>query len=427
MRIRDDDFDVTMLTLNDFDIPSLEHRTSTMDFTILSAEEMTSTSLMCIQLAKLSICIGDVVSSQYTTLHTQPDVPRTMLVVSRRDGGAFEALEACAKELETWYRSLQEDVEWPQLSTPSDGLPSCSEVHWNVLLLTYLTTVNVLHRAQAINALPDHAETWRACELSRSKVKETARDMTRLSQTMLRKDQARYLSLIGVTTVIAACLSHILDINSSDEDVRDASTLRLFQSVQVLQYLQGIYASADAAASFVESLAAQAGITIPIQADSPCMELARVGTSSLGSSAARFHHSPHLYRRDTFSNATRPLSQASTTSAQLKSGSNIPHLGINWGPNNGLGQGSDTTDLLSATLPPLSSPAIGSRRRDMFGDPTASDADPFQIDTNSGGPWHSGGGPTSFNWNSNSENGMDFGLMSFNYDFYTHTFGFFEQ
>ena len=225
MRIRDDEFDVLMLTLTDFDVPSLEERTDEMNSVLPSVEEMTSTALMCIQLAKLSICIGHVVSSQYTTLNTQVDVPRTMLVVSRRDGGALDELEACNQELDEWCRAVNEDTQWPDLPAAGHDLQSCSEVHRSVLRLTHLTTVNVLHRAQALHPLPDLSETQKTSEFLRSKVKDAAREMTKLTQTMLHKNQARFLGLIGVTATIAACLSHMLDINSSNEDVRDASTL----------------------------------------------------------------------------------------------------------------------------------------------------------------------------------------------------------
>jgi len=431
MRIRDGDFDVTMLTLNDFDIPTSEERSDRMDSIFPSTAEMTSTALMCIQLAKLSICIGHVVSSQYTTLNTQLDVPRTMLVVSRRDGGALRELEACTKGLDEWYRATNEDIQWPDLPTSGHDLPSCSKVHWTILHLTHLTTVNVLHRAQALHPLPDHAETQTTPESSRLKLKDAARGMTKLTHTMLHKDQARFLGLIGVTATIAACLSHMLDVNSSDEDVRDASTLRLYQSVHVLQYLRGIYASADAAASFVASLAGRAGIAIPTQIAPSGTGLPHVvSRNSLASPFTNFDQGQRRDRPDAFHIHTWPLSPDSRSSGQLQSAqsSHMSRLGATGGPSIAPrhSQRSGTT-VLAATTPPRSiNSASGSRGEDMVSNSIASEQDIFQIDTAFGGSSNSGDGLASFDWNSNAEAGMDLSLMSFNYDFYTDASGFLD-
>ena len=236
--------------------------------------------------------------------------------------------------------------------------------------------------------------------------------MTKLTQTMLRKDQARFLGLIGVTAVIAACLSHMLDINSTDEDVRDASTLRLCQSVQVLQCLRGIYASADAAASFVASLAAQAGVTLPSQPTLSSAESLRTGNNRFASPSTTLDQDSYLEPPDTFSNG-----QGFVRSP----------FGYQMGSQPA---GWDTSPT-PQTSPPRrcrgsTNAASNSGRGHMLSNLTSSEQDTFQIDTTFGGPWNSDSGPASFDWSSNAESGMDLGLMSFNYDFYTDAFGFLD-
>ncbi|KAK5705982.1 hypothetical protein LTR17_021193 [Elasticomyces elasticus] len=431
MRIRDDDFDVLMLTLPDFENPTLEERTDEMKSVLPDVEETTSTALMCIQLAKLSICIGHVVSSQYTTLNPQLDVPRTMLVVSKRDGSALDEIETCNKELDGWYRALNEDIQRPDLPVAGHDLPSCSEVHWSILCLTHLTTVNVLHRAQALHPLPDLAEAQKTPESLRTKVKDAAREITKLTQIMLHKDQARFLGLIGVTATIAACLSHTLDINSSNEDVRDASTLRLYQSLQVLQYLRAIYASADAAASFVASLAGQAGIPISTQAAPSAAEPTCIGTSSLRSSSTTFNRSSPYGRLATSNSTTWPLSQLPRDSWQSRSAadSHMPLLGVKGSSGNATRsrQTPGATDLDTAMLPGSSSSASGSWGRNMFGNPMASEQDIFQIDTTYGGSWNPGGGPSSVDWNGNPEAGNDLAFMAFDYNFFMDASNFVDE
>lgn len=430
MRIRDDDFNVKMLTLSDFDVSAFEEHDERVNSLVLSTEEMTSTAQMCIQLAKLSICIGHVVSSQYTTLTNQPDIPHTMMVVSRRDQSAPEELDLCDQELVEWYRDLGESVQRHN-STASNWDPqSCSEVHWIVLNLTHLTAVNVLHRARALSPSLEVAGVQVAQKSSRSKVKDAARGMTRLTHNMLQNDQARHLGLIGVTAIIAACLSHMLDISSSDEDVRDASTLRLYQSIQVLQYLKGIYASADAAASFLASLTGQAGISIPAQVAISDTEMTHVDTRSRVSPSARLDQNSHLRRSDaSFSTLYAPPGPSSNLE-QLRSthGLHTPTSGIEGGPGNTIRrlQGPVRAEILPAAHVRSSGSTPGSRKHDLFDTSVASEQDIFQIDTTFGGPWNAANAPPPFNWSSNPEVGMDLGLMSFNYDFYSNAFGFLD-
>jgi hypothetical protein len=265
MRIRDDEFDVTMLSIDDFDLEPSEDEEGDIRIQHLapSSQENMSTALMCVELTKLCVCIGHVVSSQYTTLTAQPEIPHTVMIVSKRCQGGTEDLRSCERELNDWFDALATGVRTSNPPVVSDDMHSCCEVHWAILNMTYQTTVNVLHRAHALQPLSEAPEAQHIQTSSRSKVKDAARNITRLAQSMLRNDQVRFLGVSGVTALIAAYLSHMLDVSSADEDVRDASTFRLCQTLQVLQSLNGIYASADAAESFLASVTRKAGISVP--------------------------------------------------------------------------------------------------------------------------------------------------------------------
>lgn len=269
MRIRDDDFDVAMLTLEDFDIQSLcefgHGQPPTTD-----VEEHTCMALICIELAKLSICIGHVLSLRYTTLRTERDVPYTMMVVPKCDGDrTANELEECDREINEWFQASGPNIRREGPRTAPDGMHSCAEVHWAMLNMLHLTLVNVLHRTQALQPLSDTAEAEVMQKASRSKVKAAACNVTKLACTILRRDQARFLGPPGITALVAACLSHMLDIRSGEEDVRDAGIFRFYQTMQVLQSLRGIYASADSAVAFLVSTIRRASIPLPAQAVTP--------------------------------------------------------------------------------------------------------------------------------------------------------------
>ncbi|KAF2711254.1 hypothetical protein K504DRAFT_427462 [Pleomassaria siparia CBS 279.74] len=275
MRIQDDSFDVAMLRLDDFGVRELnngQHLGQDVD-------ENNRIVVLCIELAKLCVCIGHVLKSQYTTLSNFAEVRHTMMVVPRRHGDdTVSALEQCDNEINDWCQSSADNIHKSWSSSIAQGTSNmCSEIQWTMLNMLHLTLVNVLHRTQALQSSPA-AEVQGLRRTSRLKVKDSARNVTKLAHTMLRRDQVRYMGVPGVTILVAASLSHMLDIRSGDEDVRDASILRFYQSIQVLQALRTIYASADSAVSFLASVIRKAGISVPPQVASPAPDFTSVAS-----------------------------------------------------------------------------------------------------------------------------------------------------
>ena len=417
MRIHDCDCDVTMLTLDDFDLDPLDESYQEQAL-IPSAKESQSTALMCIELAKLCITIGHVVSSQYTTVRTQPDqdIPHTVMVVSRRDEGRAEEGESCDKELNEWFQALETNVKRTSSASVDESPQRCSEIHWAILHVTYQTTVNVLHRAQALKPVPESEEEKKVQLVSRSKVKESARSLTKLSQTMLRHDQLRFVGLIGVTALIAAYLSHMLDITSVDEDVRDASTLRLYQTLEVLHVLRGIYASADAAVSFLASVSRKAGIRVPAQVTAHAAD----STSGLttgsavpltnGRQIANWKDTPDL-----------TYSPGGLTSPQ-KSGWSVNNSQVLAQTPVSLSQphplDRDGQILASSSIMQPSPGAVA------FGTPSREQGILNFNDLSVGGFSNSFADGALFDWNSGMDNSVDLESMSFSYDFYSDAFGF---
>lgn len=431
MRIHDAEFDVAMLTLEDFDLEPFEECYQGQPL-IPDSKENKATALMCIQLAKLGIYAGHVVSSQYTTLRTQPDqeIPHTVMVVSRRDEGRAEELESCNRELKEWFKALNTTVRPTASPTTLAGTHSCSEVHWAMLNVTYQTAVNVLHRTQALEPVPDAAtEAPTVQNSSRSKVKESARSLTKLSQAMLHRDQLRFFGLIGVTAIIAAYLSHMLDITSADEDVRDACTFRLHQSLEVLQSFREIYASADAAVSFLASVSRKAGISLPRQVSGPAAD-------PTSSSAAGFVMPAPNGRQVTGLKHTPGLSTAAQSDAyQLGWHSISPYHIVT--PLANTRQPQSLLDRDRQVLPTSSMiqsnqfAASNNARVSNPGTtitPTRQHSTPQFVETTAfeSLPNSISDGPF---FNCNWDNGMDSSMnlepmLSFNYDFYADAFGF---
>ena len=416
MRICDDDFNVAMLTLQDFDLETFE-QSSQGHCLIPSAEDITSTALMCIQLAKLCTYIGHVMSSQYTVVSTHPDVPHTMMVVSKRNGGNTQELESCDRELDEWFRALSTNVRRTTSTNHQEDPHSCSEAHWACLNLAYLTVVNVLHRAQALQPLPTAAEAQIVQKQSRAKVKDAARSLTKLAQNMLRNDQIRFLSPLGVTALMAASLSHMLDISSGDEDVRDASTFRLYQSLQVLQSLGSIYSSADAAVSFLTSVTRKAGIPVPAEVSAPAAD-----TES--------ENPKHRTRKD--SNGWILSNQQPNTLTPTWHSQPYPYSSTNHHPllNRLPHPNTHLPTPVNGTISPSAVALASSKTSSLKDTPSAEHRIEQFVDAAFGGLINPPAGDAMFDWNSNgvgveADGDLD-SSMAFNYDFYSDAFGFLD-
>ena len=365
------------------------------------------------------------------------------MVVPRCYEGNTGELESCDRELNGWLGDLETNVRRTATATTQNDPDSCSEVHWTMLQITYLTAVNVLHRAHALQVATDVVDVQISQSASRSKVKDAASRITKISQGMLRRDQVRFYGLIGVTALVAACLSHMLDISSTDEDVRDASTFRLCQRLEVLQRLREIYASADAAISFLASVIRTAGISVPVQ-------VIASGTDSISTSfepnaqTAHEAQAPGVWQNATGTaggNWTHSNEQvdAVKTGWQLKP-SAILQQPVTGSPRvpierDGAGQARlfdgmmrsnmgelDVSDSGVAPANPLD-PSLFDYEQQGITKPTLTTAQttPMFVSTPFEGFSNSAAGPALFNWS-----GMDATMGLFNYDFYSNAFEFLD-
>lgn len=417
MRIEDEDFDVSMLSLEDFDLDPLE-MTDQSHTLIPTTQELKSTALMCIQVATLSRIIGRIVKSQYTMTrpHRGQDIPHTVMVISKRNDTTSADLEACDCELNQWFESLPQNIELTGPVTGMSSSKSCADVHKAMLVLTYQTAVNVLHRPRALRPVSDTGGAQSAQSHSRAKVKDSARRLTKLTQNMLRHDQIRFLGLVGVTAVIATYLSHMLDVGSSDEDVRDAATFRLHQSLEALHALRQIYASADAAVTFLASVSRKAGIAVPAFE----AELASAGATGVSSKGGT--HRREQYRdvgaapHGDLTLHTAGLQAMPESSGNSHPRSPQPRIGSEGqllSPNDSLHSHATAMAMLESSQSNTAQDWANPESRPHtynsphFLDPPLAGLSNANFDSN------------IFDWDGGIDFGMDIAPLSFNFDFYS--------
>lgn len=269
MRVKDDDCDVPMLTLDDFEFKKFPPEVLNM---LGECELLTNTeyqrhlAMMFVEKAKLCLCVSHVLSAQYSVLSHRfgGTTETTMMLVPKKSEAGTIQVQKCDEELEQWHANLPSEIRY----TPLEGISSLSpaesslQLHRSLLRMIYLTTSSALHRPQVLPAMPSPAVEAALQEVSRSKVRYAAIEITNTAQRLHQLDLTRYLPTAGVTVLLPAVIIHLLDVKSNDANVRMASLQQFYRCMRILQRLREIYASADFATSFLEAAIRKAGISL---------------------------------------------------------------------------------------------------------------------------------------------------------------------
>jgi hypothetical protein len=273
MRVKDDDCDVPMLTLDDFEFHPFSPEIVTMvgsSEILQSVTHQRELASMFIEKAKLCLCVSHVLSAQYSVLSHKfgGTMETTMMLVPKKSAAETFEVRRCDQELEDWLAHLPTEIQYS--SAAPAKLSEADQVlhsHRALLKMVYLTTSSALHRPQVLPAVPFPSMDTELQDISRNKVRFAAIEITNIAQDLHSLDLTRYFPTTGVTVLLPAVIIHLLDIKSSDPNVRMTSLQRFYQCMRILQRLREIYASADFATSFLEAAIRKAGIqlTVPPQ------------------------------------------------------------------------------------------------------------------------------------------------------------------
>jgi len=271
IRIQEEEFDVPMLEVSDFDTQPLGAELNRMIGGCSAVRDSSKRELlaqMCIGMVRCCQCITRVLSAQYSMLGHRLGATQetTMRLVPRRS--AAEPLEVinCDRELEQWYESLPLELRYFKNKTPREqNVQNDGEVlnlHRALLTGVYLTATSALHRPQMMPAMPNLIIAPELKELSKRRVREAASAITDVFRDLYVRDSIRFLPNTGVTILLPAIIVHLLDIKSPDSATRQLSVRRFQFCMQALEKLRDLYASADFAFSFLDAAIKKADVPV---------------------------------------------------------------------------------------------------------------------------------------------------------------------
>lgn len=345
-RIKNEDFDVPMLTIDDFEFAVLNSQSSCIP---PSCKIMQDTSMqrdlaiMCIEKAKLCICISHVLSTQYSVLHNNHGVQShegttrtTMMLVARKDDPENCSVKACDEELKQWKASIAPEAKYKPSSlfdlTAGKGTVA---LHRSILHMVYLATLSALHRPQVLpsTAAPSRKMASEVLDTSRRTVRFAANRLTAIAQNLNELDLIRCLPTSGITVLLPAIIIHLLDIKAPDETTRRASLQGFCQCMQILNKLRDIYAAADFSTAFLEAAIRKAEITLPPPKMGPPPRPTHVANMSNVMKAARLGHAnvsrltpPPELAASTINDTKPRQQQAEQTEPQVSENDLAQHL-----------------------------------------------------------------------------------------------------
>lgn len=294
-RIKAEDSDVPMLTLDDFEILALPVDLSCISHVCLLARDVemqSSLARACIEKAKLCVCVSHVLAAQYSvpepgSLSDEGTTKTVAALLPKKMDPERSEVKACHRELQHFYETLPHDTQWHAIDDAGLSPEQAPLIVNRALLhMIYFTTLSALHRPQVFaeaTALPAPASSsdFEALEISKTQIRLAATGITEIARDLHRMDWIRYLptskstryrstivdkdakcSAAGVTVLQPAIITHLLDIKASSEELRTSGLRGFCQCIQVMGRLCEGYAAADYSMALIEAAVRKADIQI---------------------------------------------------------------------------------------------------------------------------------------------------------------------
>ena len=259
-RMKDVDFDVPMLQLADFELDTLPNGPCCIPADCKVEQDTVKQrqlAVMCIEMAKLSICISHILSVQYGVTSSKGSTrTATMLFAESLEPGD-DQIQASAKALQEWKDRLPEAAQYV---TPTlhdvDSNNSCLVLNRAFLHMVYYAALSSLHRSQLLPStriLP-RAASSNVVDVSRKAVRLAATKITTIASTLHNLNLVRYLPSPSITVLLPAIVIHLLDVLAPERFLRLQSLQDFCKCMQIMAALRDMYAAADYSTAFLQAV-----------------------------------------------------------------------------------------------------------------------------------------------------------------------------
>jgi hypothetical protein len=263
-RIGDGDFNVQMLTADDFGIDSSPsyNPTASLGFSIYQDEQaQRDLAALFIAKAKLCLCISHFLRAEYSVLCSGRGKAQRQEKQARFTPSHMSLDWTCEAnvldaELMDWAKSLTSACRDQTLSFDDiENGRTCIVMQRALLHMLYFAVASAVHKSQALqtpdmpaNALEPGRFRYPPCKTLRI----ASDEIMRISMDLLDLKLERYLPTSSMTSLLYAIRFHLLHVRSPSDFLRQRATQGLEQCMAVLESLRTRSASANYACRTLE-------------------------------------------------------------------------------------------------------------------------------------------------------------------------------
>lgn len=255
-RIRGVDFDVPMLQLADFELETLPNVPSCVPAdckVVRDPEKWRQLAVMCIEMAKLSICVSHILSIRYGVTSSKTIAQTAMILPAERLEPSDDQIQANAKALQEWKDKLPEAAQYvTPILHDMDSSNRCLLLNRAFLHMVYYAALSSLHRSQL---LPPSGMLTRTTivDVSREALRLAATKITTIAGTLQDLDLVRYLPSPAITVLLPAIVAHLLEVLAPRSFLPPDSLRDFCKCMQIMAALRDMYAAADYSTAFLQA------------------------------------------------------------------------------------------------------------------------------------------------------------------------------
>ena len=268
-RIRDEDHFVDMLEMEDFDF----HDTAS-DFmpgiVPPSVSKQRLFARLCIELSKLSrilrrilqLAYPESASGQTASLYSKRQLNGMNKMTLPRKAPDIEQLKLCDEELSLWRKRAPEEIlHAPPMPENPKPFDRAELAHRALLSMMYYTTLMALHRPQILTSstvnIPTQSPLQTGQDKSRTLVRYAAKEITKIGMDFYEADLVDSLSATCISCLLPAGISHIFDMNSTNELIRSEGSQRFHQCKRLLREFADAHIAGEWCINILDNISAQ--------------------------------------------------------------------------------------------------------------------------------------------------------------------------
>lgn len=270
LRVKDDEFNTPMLTLNDFDLDDLV--TDEFYDLAFTREHQKALAEMCIEMAHLSVLIGKVINLHFSLIpstesaqHIKDHTGRTTTILLpnvRVD--QLESVILLDRDLQTWNKTRPLSTIFQPTTLQNCTIStSILTVHQAFLQFSFFSTMSALYRplinrrSTSTDKLPS-----KFLQISSKRIEESGIELAAANRELYNLDFAGFLHPTIATMELPVIITHIKRLQHRHHGTVLQALQSILYCLKVLQKMQDMYPGVDLVIAFALDVMNRSGIEL---------------------------------------------------------------------------------------------------------------------------------------------------------------------